>query len=266
MEVHTEPINSVSINSTEDLALTGSMDKKLRIFALENNNLRFLYELVGHQSEVTKAIFIGGTDMIASADFTGNLLLWVMDSKKHVLKQRIKVFEGAITSLAGQFNKDATVYCGCADGKIRAYKVTDTEYGATEMSSNEYGVTCLSCNDEYLVSGGIDFRVNLYSNNKLLETCADHENRVNDVAVCPSNKFGVFCFASCSDDKSVIIYTKEKDGYKKQRIDIGEECYELSFSKTGFCLTVGYGKNNFKAFVPDENGNFKETEVEDIVN
>ncbi|ELQ73932.1 Vesicle coat complex COPII, subunit SEC13 [Trachipleistophora hominis] len=266
MEVSTHPINSISINSAEDLAVTSSMDKKLRVFTLKDSNLRLQYELAGHESEVVKAIFVGGSDMIASADFAGNLFLWTLDNKKYALKQRIKVFEGAITSLTARLGRDVTVFCGCADGKIRAYKLTDTEYGATEIASNEYGVTCLSCNDEHLVSGGMDFKVNLYADSRLVETFADHENRVNDVAVCPSNKFGVFCFASCSDDKSVIIYTKESGGFKKQRIEIGEECYELCFSKTGFVLTVGYGKNSFKAFVPDENGNFTETEVEEIVN
>lgn len=266
MEVHTEPINSLSINATEDLALTSSTDKKLRLFDFKNNSLRFLYELSGHDSEIVRAIFIDGTDLIASADFTGHLVIWKLERKKYNRILKIKACEGALTSLAARSKNGIFVFCGCADGFIRTYKIDNKEEKISEIMAHDYGVTSLSSNDEYLISGGMNFETKIYENNKSIKTFNDHGNRINNVAICPSNKFNVFCFASCSDDKTVLIYVKENSEFKKQKIEIGEECYTLCFSKTGFCLTVGYGKNKFKAFIPDDNGNFKETEVVDIVN
>lgn len=264
MEVHTEPISNISINHAENLAVTSSTDKKLRVFSVENNSFRFLYELLGHKSEIVSAIFVAGTDMIASADFAGNLLIWAPEDKQYMLKQKIEVLDGVITSLAGRFDNNIVVFCGCSDGKIRSYEIKNHEHSMTEMASNDYGIACISCNDEYLLSGGIDLQTNLYADGKLIASFGDHEDRINDVALCPSNQFNVLFFASCSSDKTVMVYAKKKDGFAKQRILVGEECYQLRFSKAGFCLTVGYGNNSFKAYLPDESGQFKEVDVEDV--
>lgn len=273
MDVHTEQINEIALNNNESMVVTCSVDKKLRLFSVNNSKLQFLSELLGHDCEIMSAIFVRD-DIIASSDCNGNLIIWNMTGHTFQQALKINVCTGSVNSVVSLSKDKIKLACGCYDGKIRIYEINGQNYDMKELFGSEFGVTSLSANYDFFVSGGFNFKMNLFKDDKLIHTFADHKKKINDVAISPSYEFKVFCFASGSDDKTVIIYQQD-DGekgeintqtkFKKQIIELPEPVYGLKFSKVGFCLTVSYGQNKYKSFMPNTDGIFQEAELEEIV-
>jgi protein transport protein SEC13 len=265
MECYDGTIHSIDSDFSETRVVASSSDAKVRVFLLEGIKLSLESELVGHDGPVTKAIFLNHGELIASSCYTGQLIIWKMEGRGYEKKFEKKVFNGSINTLSHKWDKSSfTVYCGCSDGRVRALSF-DTGFNLTEdeIYCHRYGVSCMSNNSECLITGGMDFSVALWPifKPKEIHRFQDHTSFVRDVSVCPSNGFKLLCFASCSDDGNVIIYTQDGPGFKKQIISIGEPCYSLSWSKAGFSLCVGYGSSCFKSYSPDSSGEFVEVEI-----
>lgn len=268
MESLTGIIHSIQTDIYEKKIVTASSDGIVRVFdniaepgvepCLEQKQ-----ELEGSYGACTKAVFINEGEFIASSYFTGKLVLWKREAGAYVMATMKDVFSGTIYDIDALYNEDTiVVYCACSDGLLRIVKISPG-YTITEEEfvAHRFGATSVSASRSHVVSGGLDNSVVLWVNNEEKVRLRDHKGFIRDVKISKDNVFGFLCFASCSEDGFVNIYTEIGGDLKKQIIEIGEPVYSLSWSRTGFSLSVGYGTNGFKCFTPGSDGTFKEVEL-----
>ncbi|AFN84115.1 protein transport Sec13-like protein [Encephalitozoon romaleae SJ-2008] len=270
MDIHKDAIHSIETDFSQKRILTSCSDGMVRIFskgtAESPHDLALELELNGNSGPATKAIFLNQGEFIASSYFNGKVIIWKYEGGRFNKKYEKQLLNGSVNDIAGRWDGDSfTLFCGCSDGNVRILTV-DSSFSATESEvfCHRFGVSSVSAMENGFVSGGMDYSVAVWEGNEEVARFRDHKGFVRNVAVCPTNSFKLLCIATCSEDGSVIIYTRKGSEYKSQKIILEEPCYSLSWSFSGFSLSVGYGSSKFKCFVPDSNGEFKEVKLKKV--
>lgn len=271
MEVHKGIIHSIEADFSQKRVVTACSDGLVRVFnrgGEEPCELAMELELDAGCGPVTKAIFLNQGELIASSYFSGRVVVWKYEGGRFSKRYEKEVVGGSVNDISARWcGTSFVLYCACSDGNVRILSI-DGSFNATETDvfCHRFGVSSVCATENGFVSGGMDYSSAVWEDTTETARFRDHRGFVRDVAVCPANCFKIFCMASSSEDGRVIIYTKRGDGYESQVIDIGEPCYSLSWSVSGFSLCVGYGESKFKCFVPDSSGKFKEVGLEKIGN
>lgn len=272
MEAHRGAIHSIETDVSHKKIVTACADGLVRVFNRNNvdsnQELVIELELDASSGPVTKAIFLNQGELIASSYFSGKVVVWKYEAGRFNKKHEKQLLSGSVNSIAGKWKGNSfTLYCACSDGNIRILEVDNSFNTAeTEVFCHRFGVSSVSTTEHGFATGGMDYSTALWEDKTEIKRFRDHKGFVTDVAVCPANCFKIFCMATCSKDGTVIIYTKKEEKYESQIIDMEEPCYSLSWSASGFTLSVGYGKSKFKSFVPDSSGKFKEVHLKKIEN
>lgn len=261
-------ICSVDTDLSQKHVVTACSDHSVRIYNLRNKELEHTVNLLGHSGPVTQAKYINQGELLASSDFTGKLIIWKLEGGTFSRRVEKQVAAGPIYDISVRFNENKLqIFCGCDGGVLKTLEY-DQAFNETEKSqeAHRYGVSSVSANSEYLVTGGLDFSVALHTlnGNDQKEYFKHHDAAVNCVAVAPSNHTNKLAFASVSEDGLLVIYQKRDSSFEIQKIDLGQPGHSLSWSKTGFSLTVGYGSEEFKSYILGENGLYEEVEMKDI--
>ncbi|RVD90967.1 transport sec13 [Tubulinosema ratisbonensis] len=268
MQAQKEIIYSMDADLSEKRLVTASSDRVVRTYKIEDTQLILDQELSGHDSPVTKAIFLNKGELICSGCYTGELFIWQLEGSSFVKKFSTKVFNGSINSISHLFLENSfKIFCACSDGKVRILTFDfKLNFKTEELNVHKFGITSISSNEKYFITGGVDNKVFLFDikTNKEIYSFNEHTNIVRDVSIAKTNEFDLDVFASCSDDGSVVIYYFEKEVIKKQVIQINEPLSSLAWSKRGYSLSVGYGENMVKHYVPDVDGYFKEVDLERV--
>lgn len=256
-------INSMDTDLSEKYVVCACSDALVRICTFNNETLMPVASLSGHQGQVTKAIYLSHGELIASSDFSGNLIIWKLEDSKYVKKAEKHVIDGGINDIAGRIS-DSTieVFCACERGLVKTI-IFDAEFNTTEKTKeiHKHATTCISCNSKFVVSGGVDFSV-AFDDGQDIRYFKSHQSAVNSVAIAPSNSIEKTIFASCAEDGTLIIYQGKRNNIEEQIIKLKEPAHSLSWNKTGFVLTVGYGESSFKSYILGENGKeFVEVEM-----
>lgn len=264
MDIHKDTIHSIETDFSQKKIVTACSDGMVRIFSkgspASDHDLVFESELDAASGPVTKAIFLNQGELIASSYFSGKVIVWKYEAGTFAKKYEKQLLAGSVNDVSARWaGSSFTLFCACSDGHVRVLTI-DSSFGASEeeVFCHRFGVSSVSATETGFVSGGMDYSVAVWEGNNEVARFRDHKGFVRAVAACPPNSFKMLCIASCSEDGSVIIYTKDGDKYKPQAIPLGEPCYSLSWSASGFSLTVGYGESRFKCFVPDSSGQFRE--------
>ncbi|KAI5188568.1 protein transport protein SEC13 [Nematocida sp. AWRm77] len=267
-------IYNLSTNEEGSLMVAACEDGRVKVFRVDEKGHALVQNLIHHKTAVFFAFFF--LDHIVSSSYDGEVVFWKKTGENYAYESTVHVFQGAINSMAGDASSK-TLYCGCSDGKVR--KITCTGEVQEERMGHKHGTTGVSLFEEYLVSGGMDGTAKIWSKTKLesLSTLQHHTGPIRDCKACP-NTYGSFVFATCSDDGSVIVYTqkREKAGAKEDAapagegkdlvfhtsvLSVGEPCTKLSWSQSGYALSVGYGEGKVKVFLPSGGHKWKEASV-----
>lgn len=270
MDVHKGTIHSIEPDVYEKRIVTASSDGVVRVF--ENTELpdkpvkmELECELVSDSGPCTKAVFVNQGELIVSSYYSGKLILWKREANNYSIKAEKEIFSGSINDISSVFVGDVVkIYCACSDGNVRIVEIDSSgTFKQKEIFAHRFGVNSIHANSSYFVTGGLDYSVVVWENDKELARLRDHKGYVRDVAIANNGIFDIFCFASGGEDHKVIIYTKDVNDFRKQEIDMKEPVYSLSWSKSGFSLSVGYGDGQFKCFVPGDDNSFREVVVGD---
>lgn len=265
MEAISSKIQTMDSDLSEKFIITACEDSLLRLFSVKNSNMELLSQLSGHSGIATQALFIHQGEFIASSDFEGKLIIWKLENSTFVKKAEVQVVKGPIYDIAVKYTDGLiTVYCGCDNGKLNTVTF-DTNFRSTisELEVHRYGVISVSCNNDYVLTGGIDCSVALVHNGEI-EYFKHHQGAVNAVAMAPLVDNQRVIFASGSEDGNLVLIKKDSKNIKKQEIVLGAPCYSLDWNKTGFVLTAGYGEGEFKSFILGESDNFEEVKMEKL--
>lgn len=253
MEVHKDAIHSIETDFSQKRIVTACSDGLVRVFSRDAQELSMELELDAGAGPVTKAIFLNQGELIASSYFSGKVVVWKLEGGRFGKKLERQICSGSVNALAGRWNGASfTLFCACSDGNVRILEI-DSAFGVAEdtVFCHRFGVSSVSATERGFATGGMDYSAAVWEEKTEVQRFRDHKAFVRDVAVCPANSFGIFCMASCSEDGTVAVYTKGENGFESQIIQIGEPCYSVCWSASGFSLSVGYGEAKFKCFVPD---------------
>lgn len=222
----------------------------IELYNINNEEIIMDTTLKSHTDPVVKAIFFGKD--IVSVDFGGKFIYWKFDGSYSVLFE--KNLGSTVNTMCGN-EVEKIILIGMADGRIKKLFLGE-EIEENEVFAHTCGISAMDCNKKYLVTGGMDNLVFIWDLNlRKIGEKSYHDDFVRDVSIC-NIIFDFFTFASCGNDGKLIIYDKDF-----QVIDLEEPCYSLDWTKSGYCLSVSYGENKYKAFVPGDDGKFVEAEL-----
>jgi len=259
-------IRSMDTDLAEKFVVTACEDSLVRLFTIKDRNMELLTELTGHTGVVTKAVFINQGELIASSDFSGKLIVWKLEGQLFVKRAELAVSSGPVYDIAVRYGDGVfTVFCGCDSGMLRTV-VFDSSFKTTvtEQEVHRYGVISVSCNAYFVATGGLDCSATLISRDGTIEYLKHHTGAVNSVALAPSDDERHTILATCSEDGKLVFVFKEDEKIRVQEIELKEPCYSLDWSRTGFVLTVGYGKEGFGSYIQGENGEYEEVPMEKL--
>ncbi len=199
---HSDLINALVVSPDGNMLISGSRDKTVNIWKLENNRGKVIHELIGHKGFVYTLAVFPDWRTLASGGSDKTIILWDIDNGK-ILKT-LNQHSGFIRALA--FTPDGeTLISGGYDNSLYVW---DWKVGKLECKLEGHLGAILSIDissdNRILVSGSEDSTVKLWdlSTKTLITTMAEHEGWVNCV------KFSANCqtIASSSTDNTVRIW------------------------------------------------------------
>jgi protein transport protein SEC13 len=207
---------------------------------------------------------------LASCSFDHKVIIWKETSN--------------VWSIIKQYNHDSSVnsiswsspefglclVAASSDSSISVTTSTDGNKWNTLYIKGAHKIGCnavhFSPTEHKFVSGGGDNLVKIwsFSNNSKWEeeqTLEGHADWIRDVSWSPNVGLNYETIASCSQDRTVVIWTKgSEDGKwtKKQTLPKFQgTVWKLSWSVTGNILAVSASDNSVSLWKESEDGNYK---------
>lgn len=119
-EAHTDAVRAVAVFSDGRRVVTGSADKTLCLWDLEEGVV--LKKMEGHRNAIRAIVVSRDEQFIASGDYNGELIAWDSDTR-NPLTQIIKAHFGSIYSL--DFSADgALLATGSLDGTVKLWSTS----------------------------------------------------------------------------------------------------------------------------------------------
>lgn len=154
----------------------------------------------------------------------------------------------------------------------------DTALGVNAVGWGPYGMGEIDGEVKPLpmriVTGGSDNGVKVWSKgdqgweSKVLEAKVSHKDWVRDVAFAPNVIPGRSVIASCSEDKTVIIWKQEEENDKWTSMVLHtfeDPVWRVSWSVTGNILAVSSGDSNVTLWKETLDGSWSQvSQVEDV--
>jgi WD40 repeat protein/DNA-directed RNA polymerase subunit RPC12/RpoP len=205
---HEEWVTGVAVSRDGTWAASGSHDKTVKIWDLENGQCRAT--LKGHTDEVQSVAITPNGKRILSGSNDGSIRVWDAVSGQEVAK--LKGHTGGVRSvvalpdddraLSGGFDKTLRLW-DLASGKcLKTIECEPTGAG---------GVLCSSINPAgtQALSGHFDGQVRLWSleSGQSLSNLQGHSAPVNSVQITPNGRFAV----SASEDKTIKVWDLEAE-------------------------------------------------------
>jgi WD40 repeat protein len=269
---HAGAVYSVKSDRGGERVVTASEDGAVRLFKVERGRIDMRQELLHHKAAVFDAIFVG--EKIVSCSYDGEVVVWRQNGSQYTPHITKHLFQGSINCICSTEESEDIykIFCGCSDGKIRVMAVKGDESSVEEHSAHRFGITALATDKKCLMSGGMDCAVKMWDPESMEMTSEikDHGAAIRDCKFA-EEAFGIKTFATCGEDGNVFVYSKAsgneaeasigKQLFRRERIEIGEPCYKLSWSKAGYSLCVAYGMNRIRAFSPEGTGKWEEVSL-----
>ncbi|KAL6056752.1 GTPase-activating protein S13 [Balamuthia mandrillaris] len=276
--MHTDMVHDSQPDYYSKRIATCSSDKTIKIHEWANDisNYRCVSDLKGHEGPVWQVSWAHPKFgvILASCGYDRKVIIWKETTKYNWSK--IYCYEGhelSVNSVAfapAEFG--LCLACGSSDGTVSVLSYNDGKWEAQRFQAHQIGVNAvswapaveptalLSTNapaQPYIkrfATAGCDNLVKIwrYSSTENQWKCEDtlkgHKDWVRDVAWAPSVGMVSSTLASCSQDKTVIIWTQE-DSSKPSAWDstalpsFPDVVWRVSWSITGNILAVSGGDN-----------------------
>lgn len=254
-------LTSVDVNTSQTYMLNTTIDAKILLYKLIENKEELLTTIETHEYSIVRGMFLNDDEYIVSVDYKSNLVI-------HHLKNNVKkifatkVYDGNILGMCGYFDKTINLYLACDNGKIKKIEINKkNEVTEKEQLIDEMGIKYIDMNDNLIIVGTNTANIKLLDRNlEIIKEFDNFKNKITAICIAHQSIFNLTTFAVAGDDKKLIIFSLVNEEYEIQEIFLEEEISTLCFSKTGFCLAVGYGNDKCKTFVP-RNGKFVEIEL-----
>jgi WD40 repeat protein len=196
--------------SPDGLQLLTATDRGF-IYRIRVNDFSQMLLVENHTAAVVSVWFIKGvSDKFITCSEDGTIRLW--DSNNYSVTARCVApsvaqgsHVGGVQPLCAIFT-DEVILSGWSDGRIRAYRVDNSELLWQIDNAHKGGVTaiCLSSSCKFICSGGMegDIRVWEIRSRELISHLKEHSSRVTKIQLFPDDTH----LLSCARDKSILCW------------------------------------------------------------
>ena len=261
---------------------TASSDNSVRIWDVSTEQQAFLAELRGHEAPVWQVSWSHPKfgSLLASCAYDKSVIVW-KETRAGTWEQiyRDATHTGSVNSIAWcPWEYGLAFATASADGSVAVTtfkggnswerKVIHRAhlYGANAVSwapatspatlASGPAVDSAQLAAKRIVSGGCDDKVKIWregDDGEWIEVheASGHSDWVRDVAWRPNVGIPSNTIASCSEDKTVLIWTQDMDGKPWKvgfTLNMGAPVWRLSWSLTGSLLAVACADNSVSLF------------------
>ncbi|XP_022698955.1 protein SEC13 homolog isoform X2 [Varroa jacobsoni] len=251
---------------------TCSSDKKVKVFDISDNKKPLLIKtLEGHEGPVWQVAWAHPTfgTILATCSYDKTVIVWkkgptpddwtnIFTYKEHtssVNSINWAPHEFGLILAAGSSDMTASVHT-C---------ITETRWESVKIEAHNVGCNAVSwapaLQNRRFVTGGCDNLVKIWKLDEEAHkwinehTLEGHTDWVRDVAWAPCLGQGRNIIASCGQDCRVIIWTQERDQWRRKELSrFRDVVWLVSWAITGNVLAVSGGDNNVSLWTERENG------------
>lgn len=247
---------------------TCSSDKTIKIFEVEGENHKLVDTLRGHDGPVWQVSWAHPKFgvILASCSYDGKVLIWKEQNGSWSNIAEHAVHQASVNSVSwAPHEYGAVLLCSSSDGKVSIVEFKENgilnpiviHAHAIGCNAAVWAPSSTTAQGEQtprrFATGGCDNLVKIWkfddSANTYIEefVLEGHSDWVRDVAWSPS-LLTKFYIASASQDRTVLIWTKDEASSKWEKKPLTKEsfpdvCWRASWSLSGNILAISGGDN-----------------------
>ena len=205
-DAHADKITTLAISPNDEILVSGSTDKTIKIWDLKNSKL--LKDILGHNGQLNTVAISPDGQTLVSVGSDKLMKLWNIQTGSRILT-RLPDKESEVNALA--FSRDGeTLFTGSSDGTIRLWDPsTLTRRQTLQGHTQAVNAIAISPDNQILASGSNDGTIKLWDFNTRKEKTVIKANVGKVKALVFSADSQTI---ACSGDKITIwnLITKEK--------------------------------------------------------
>eukprot|EP00474_Spongospora_subterranea_P008926 CRZ09384.1 hypothetical protein [Spongospora subterranea] len=281
---HDDLIHDTQLDYFGSRLATASADKSIRIFDISGDQHTLLADLKGHEGPVWSVAWSHPQyeSLLASCSYDGRVIIWKQEGPSW---NRIFSSDSAQTSVncvVWSPPEQGLMLLACSsDNFVSVYTYSENQWKECRFSAHLGGVNAGSWapaspqSVPRFVTAGNDNRLKMWrlSDDQWVEQkgvfdddVLHHKDWVRDVAWAPSHGIPSHCIASCSEDKTCIIWTEESSGQwrKSKVLEFKQKVWRVSWSVMGNILAISQGDNKVSLWKESLDGDWEElTSIDD---
>eukprot|EP01083_Nonionella_stella_P029608 81467_1 len=291
---HADMIHDAQLDYYGKYLATASSDKLIKVFEVQGDTHSHLVDLAGHDGPVWQVSWAHPKygKLLASCSYAKQVFIWkeASDSPNTWLKvYEDREFDASVNSVSWAPHELGLILTvGCADGRVAVYTFKDNHWDKVHFHAHAGGVNSVSWGAamqpgaalpqeqrdpnqpkpmvKRFVTGGCDNLVKIWSfsdvngwqEDKNMDRSDGHTDWVRGVAWAPSLGLPTSTVASCSEDKTVRIWTEENGFWKKTAtLPFERKVWSVSWSVLGNILAVSQGDNKVSLWKENVDGKWQ---------
>ncbi|CAG8550764.1 9838_t:CDS:2, partial [Diversispora eburnea] len=271
---------------------TCSSDRTVKIFEIEGENRRELATLKGHEGPVWQVAWAHPKfgNILASCSYDNKVFIWKEQSGSWKRIKEHTIHTASVNSISWAPHELGPILaCASSDGKISVLTFKDDgNWDAQIFDAHNIGANSVSWApatipgalvqitggapnvnvSKRFASGGCDNNIKIWSYREDVnewkedETLEGHTDWVRDVAWAPNVGLPKSYLASCSQDKTVFIWTQDTPNSTWNKTPLRNErfldvVWRVSWSLSGNILAVACGDNKVTLYKENIKGEWE---------
>ncbi|CAO3639670.1 unnamed protein product [Cunninghamella echinulata] len=285
---HEDMIHDAQLDYYSRRLATASSDSTIKIFDVEGDSQRLVDTLTGHEAPVWQVAWAHPKfgNILASCSYDGRVFIWKEQNNTWSKIKEHTIHTSSVNSVSwAPHELGAILACASSDGKVSVLEYREDGSWET-FAIDAHSIGCNAVNwaptaipgslinananggsvnfVKKIVSAGCDNLIKIWGwrddtkSWQEEEVLDGHSDWVRDVAWAPNVGLPKNYIASCSQDKTVLIWTQSTPGSKWTKKSLNDKfpdvIWRVSWSLSGNVLAVSCGDNKVTLWKEDAKG------------